>query len=133
MKTTRIVVTTMLGLLLAFGTAAAVAVPSRACDNPGKADEHNKHCIAADEAETSDSDSERGRLTDAAPTSIDEDADDDGVANDVDNCPLHPNPEQRNFDDDPIGNACDPRNDLADARAALERRVDRVADEVPQP
>lgn len=136
MKTTRIIGSVALGVLLSIGTAAAVAVPdgsSPACTGPGKADEHNKHCIAADEAEASDSDSERGRLTDAAPTSIDEDADDDGVANDVDNCPLHPNPEQRNFDDDPIGNACDPRNDLADARAALERRVDRVADEVPQP
>ncbi len=36
--------------------------------------------------------------------------DDDGVANDVDNCPTVANPGQQNFDNDAFGDACD--NDL---------------------
>lgn len=136
MSTKRIMGSMALGLLLSIVTAAAVAVPdgnSPACTGPGKADEHNKHCIAAAEAEAGDPGSERGRFTDAAPTSLDEDADDDGIANEADNCPVHPNPRQRDFDDDGVGNACDPRNDLADAGAFAERRGERLADEVPQP
>jgi hypothetical protein len=136
MKTKLAIVAMVLGLLVALGTVSAAAVPdgeSRACNNPGKSAEHNKHCQEAARAEAADPGAERGRFTDAAPTSLDEDADDDGVTNDVDNCPLHPNPRQRDADGDGIGNACDPRNDLADAAAAAERRAQRVADEVPQP
>ena len=132
MKTKLAIGTTMLGLLLAFGTAAAVGVPnedSRPCNNPGKAWDHNKHC------ETPAPGSERGQFTDADPRSLsmDEDADGDGWPNDEDNCPVHHNPKQRDFDDDGVGNACDPRNDLADAGAALEAGVDDARDEVPQP
>ncbi|HEY5934221.1 MAG TPA: thrombospondin type 3 repeat-containing protein, partial [Kofleriaceae bacterium] len=35
------------------------------------------------------------------------DADGDGVANSDDNCVAVPNPDQRNFDSDPKGDACD--------------------------
>lgn len=135
MKTKQIIGSMVLGVLLSIGSAAAVAVPdgsSRPCNNPGKADEHNKHCIAA----AGDPASERGRFTDAEVASLEanEDADGDGVPNaEPDNCPLHPNPLQRDADGDGIGNACDPRNDLADAGAYAERRAQRVADEVPEP
>ena len=39
------------------------------------------------------------------------DSDDDGVADDVDNCPATPNADQANFDDDDLGDACDPDDD----------------------
>jgi hypothetical protein len=35
------------------------------------------------------------------------DSDGDGVANNVDNCPVHPNPNQRDADFDGVGNVCD--------------------------
>ena len=138
MKTKQIIGSVALGLVLAFGTTGAVGVPgehSRACDNPGKAADHNRHCKTAEQAADGDPASESGRLSDADPASLeaDADADGDGKPNHEDNCPVHPNPEQRDFDDDGVGNACDPRNDLTDAGAAAERRVQRVAGEVPQP
>ena len=39
------------------------------------------------------------------------DGDDDGVADDVDNCPATPNADQANFDGDALGDACDPDDD----------------------
>jgi hypothetical protein len=39
------------------------------------------------------------------------DTDNDGVLDPVDNCPTVPNPNQANFDGDPLGDACDPDDD----------------------
>lgn len=39
---------------------------------------------------------------------IDRDLDNDGISNDVDNCPLMPNPDQTDSDNDGAGDACDP-------------------------
>ncbi len=39
------------------------------------------------------------------------DSDDDGVADDVDNCTATPNVDQANFDGDALGDACDPDDD----------------------
>jgi len=44
------------------------------------------------------------------------DADDDGVADDADNCPELPNAEQRDSDGDGLGDACDARPGHADYR-----------------
>ncbi|MFV1871862.1 MAG: fibronectin type III domain-containing protein [Oleiphilus sp.] len=38
---------------------------------------------------------------------VDNDLDDDGVNNDIDNCPLSPNPDQTDSDNDGAGDACD--------------------------
>jgi len=55
---------------------------------------------------------EKGRtaLADVLPVTLDlqQDSDSDGVPDDQDNCPNHPNPEQENTDGDSLGEACDP-------------------------
>jgi uncharacterized protein (TIGR03437 family) len=42
----------------------------------------------------------------SGPSCNPDDADDDGVPNDVDNCPSHPNPDQADCDGDGVGNVC---------------------------
>jgi hypothetical protein len=50
------------------------------------------------------------------------DTDDDGVPNATDNCPTVSNPDQRDVDDDGIGDSCDPTDD----RTAEEQLGDLV-------
>jgi len=42
----------------------------------------------------------------SGPSCNPDDADDDGVPNDVDNCPSHPNPDQADCDGDGVGDVC---------------------------
>ncbi len=53
-----------------------------------------------------------GMLRFLATTAVVGDADGDGIADDVDNCPLIANPDQSDVDADGIGDVCDPVNDL---------------------
>jgi hypothetical protein len=48
-----------------------------------------------------------GERVDIGAFEVDQDVDDDGVLNSVDNCPLIPNPDQFDFDEDGTGDACD--------------------------
>jgi len=48
---------------------------------------------------------------DGSADCMEEDADNDGVGNSDDNCPLAPNPEQEDLDNDGIGDACDDDKD----------------------
>jgi MYXO-CTERM domain-containing protein len=57
-----------------------------------------------------------GRRTDTdgdgVPDRCDLDTDNDGIPDATDNCPLVPNPDQRDSDGDTLGDACDPTADL---------------------
>jgi hypothetical protein len=51
---------------------------------------------------------------------VDTDADDDGVSDDVDNCPAVANTDQANFDGDTVGDACDEDDDNDGVLDALD-------------
>ena len=64
--------------------------------------------------------------TDGKGDLCDDDADNDGIENEVDNCPLYPNPGQEDRDNDGMGDPCDLCPELDDPNAP-----DRDNDDVP--
>lgn len=59
----------------------------------------------------------------STPESILYDADSDGILNEVDNCPNKKNPNQKDYDLDGLGNACDDDDDNDGFSDALENNV----------
>ena len=62
----------------------------------------------------------------------DPDADQDGVADEVDNCPADPNGEQADADNDNVGDACDPFNNITDPDGDNVGDDDSPPDNCPQ-
>ena len=74
-------------------------------DNDGVAD--HEDAFPLDPSESVDSDG------DGIGDQADPDDDNDGIADTApDNCPVHPNPDQRDNDNDGIGDRCDPSNEF---------------------
>jgi|GEM_PF-1801554 len=104
---------------------------------PNKANSNQKDTDGDGLGNRCDSDDDNDGFTDAeenrvgsnpknpnsTPISILTDADSDGILNDVDNCPNRKNPNQKDFDLDGMGNACDPDDDNDGFSDAKENNV----------
>ena len=100
-------------LLVGASCAACVVVPNPngSGDRGDDVGDGTAGIDTADTADTGDTTTEGTDTTDTTTESTDtatvDDLDSDGVSDDVDNCPAVPNPNQRDFDGDGAGNACD--------------------------
>lgn len=77
-----------------------------ACGEPGKVGS----ALEGDEHGGSQASVDRDAGIDEVPLAPDSDKDNDGVIAREDNCPRHKNADQRDFDDDGVGDACDTDN-----------------------